>query len=177
VKLRGQRWCWSIVLLATIVALLTAGSAGASEGELVLLPDWTGKLPLLMLLFAALMFPANALLFKPIFRVLDEREQRIGGTRQRAERIRAEAEETLANYEHAVRDVREEAERDRKQRASEAREQNIAVTSQARSEAEAQLERARGELAASLDASRRALRSQAEELAHDAASRILGRSL
>ena len=174
-RLRAEQASW--IVTATIVVLLAASIAGASEGELVLLPDWTGKLPLLILLFAALMFPANALLFKPIFRVLDEREEQIGGTRRRAERIRGEAEETLANYEQAVRDVREEAERDRKQRAAEAREQNAAVTTEARAEAEREIERARAELAVTLDATRQGLRAQVEELAHDAASRILGRSL
>ena len=174
-RFRAEQASW--IVTATIVVLLAASIAGASEGELVLLPDWTGKLPLLILLFAALMFPANALLFKPIFRVLDEREEQIGGTRRRAERIRGEAEETLANYEQAVREVREEAERDRKQRAAEAREQNAAVTTEARAEAEREIERARAELAVTLDATRQGLRAQVEELAQDAASRILGRSL
>lgn len=172
----NQRWIRASAA-ATIVALLAAGAAGASEGNLNLLPDWSGKLPLLIILFAVLMFPANALLFKPIFRVLDEREQRIGGTRRRAEQIGREAEETLANYQRAVRDVREEAERDRQQRARETREQNAAITAEARAEAESQIERARAELATTLQVSRQELRARVDDLATDAASRILGRAL
>ena len=44
-----------------------------------------------MVLFAALIVPVNRLLFQPIFRVLDERDASIAGTRARAERLEHEA--------------------------------------------------------------------------------------
>jgi F-type H+-transporting ATPase subunit b len=162
-------------LFATCIA--TAGTAAASEGGLVLLPDFTGKLPILIGLFALLMFPANAILFKPIFRVLDEREERTVGTRRRAEKIMKGAEETLASYERAVRAVRAEAEQARKLHAAAARKENARVTQAARAEADLQLERARLELDAALDQSRQTLRADARSLANDAASRVLGRPL
>jgi F-type H+-transporting ATPase subunit b len=162
-------------LLATCVA--TAGTAAASEGGLVLLPDFTGKLPILIGLFALLIIPANAILFKPIFRVLDEREERTVGTRRRAEKIMKGAEETLASYERDVRAVRAEAEQARKLHAAAARKENASVTQAARAEADLQLERARLELDAALDQSRQILRADARSLANDAASRVLGRPL
>ena len=162
---------------AFIGCALFAGAAIASEGGLVLLPDWTGKLPILIVLFALLMVPVNAILFKPIFQVLDAREERTSGTRKRAEKIMKDAEETLAGYERALREVRAESEQARKREAAAAREENATVIDAARAESENHLESARTELAAALEQSRQTLGSDARGLADEAASRVLGRAL
>ena len=164
--------CWTFVACA-----LFAGSAAASEGGLVLLPDLTGKLPILVLLFALLVYPVNAILFKPIFQVLDAREERTTGMRKRAEKIMNDAEETLANYERAVREVRADAEQARKREAAAARKENATVIDAARADAERHLERAMTELAAELEQSRQALHADAQSLGDEAASRVLGRAL
>ena len=164
--------CWTFVACA-----LLAGSAAASEGGLVLLPDLTGKLPILIVLFALLVYPVNAILFKPIFQVLDAREERTTGTRKRAEKIMSDAEETLANYETAVREVRAEAEQVRKREAAAARQENATVIDAARAEAERHLERAMTELTAQLGQSRQTLHADAQSLGDEAASRVLGRAL
>ena len=166
--------------LVQCVTLFTAASASPAWGadtNLVLIPDWTGILPLLLALFVLLMFPANALLFKPIFRVLDERENRTTGTRKRADKIMQDARETLAKYEQAVRDVREESERDRKSHIATARTENAALTASAREQAQAEAERAGLELAQALEQSRVIMREQAESIATEAAARVLGRPL
>jgi len=163
---------------ATLVIIVFYSSAAAASGEtLELLPDFTGKLPILLALFALLMVPVNALLIKPIFRALAEREEQTAGTRGRAAKIMKDAEETLTEYERAVREVRDEAERDRKQRAATARQENASVTAAARAEAELQLKRATGELVATLEQARQELRAEAESLASEAAARVLGRTL
>ena len=156
---------------------LFAGAAVASEGGLVLLPDWTGKLPILIVLFALLMVPVNAILFKPIFQVLDAREERTSGTRERAEQVMEEAEETLAGYERAVREARAESEQARKREAAAAREENATLIDAARAESESHLESARTELAAALEQSRQTLGGDARSLADEVASRVLGRAL
>jgi len=168
------KWIACAVLLA---CLLCSGVAVASEGGLQILPDLTTKLPLLIVLFALLIFPVNAMLFKPIFRVLDAREERTTGTRNRAESVMKHAEATLAEYERAVREVRAESEQSRKREASAARQETAGVIEQARAESERQLERAKTELAAALEQSRQILRTQVQSLADEAASQVLGRSL
>ncbi len=55
--------------------------------------------------------------------------------------------------------------------------ENNAITAEARTEALAEVERAASELAAALDESRVARREQAQSIANEAASRVLGRSL
>jgi F-type H+-transporting ATPase subunit b len=177
VKARHQlkpKWvaCWTFVAWA-----LFAGTAAASEGDLVLLPDLTGKLPILIVLFVLLVYPVNVILFKPIFQVLDAREERTTGTRKRAEKIMNDAEETLADYERVVREVRAEAEQVRKREAAAARQENATVVDAARADAERHLESARTELAAALVESRQTLRADAQSLGDEAASRVLGRAL
>jgi F-type H+-transporting ATPase subunit b len=177
VKVRLQLEPKRIAGSVFVACALFAGAAVASEGGLVLLPDLTGKLPILIVLFALLVYPVNAILFKPIFQVLDAREERTAGTRSKAEKIMSNAEETLAKYESAVREVRAEAEQARKSEAAAAREENATVVNAARAESERQLERARNELEDALAQSRQTLRAGAQSLADEAATRVLGRVL
>jgi F-type H+-transporting ATPase subunit b len=166
------------VAYSTFVAgALIAGSAAASEGDLVLLPDLTGKLPILIVLFALLVYPVNEILFKPIFKALDAREERTTGARKRAEKIMSDADETLADYERAVREVRAEAEQARKREAAAARAETATVVDAARADAEGQLQSARVELASALEQARQTLRADAQSLGDEAASRVLGRAL
>ncbi len=174
---RGRRLRAQVSVLLSLVLLLLAENAAASEGRLVLLPDFTTLLPMMILLFAVLIVPTNALLFKPIFRVLEDREEKIDGTLKRADQLRAAAEETLARYESAIREVREEAEVERKRSFSEARDRSTAKIDQARGAAEREIELARREVQEILEDARATLGTQAEELAGQAAERVLGRPL
>jgi F-type H+-transporting ATPase subunit b len=160
-----------------VAALLVPAVAFAEEGHgLVLVPELWRIVPLI-LLFALLIAPANALVLKPLLRVLDERDARIGGTRAKADRLEQDAAAILARYENAVRETRDEGERTRRALLSEVRSEVQREVAAARSEAEARLEGVRGEIAASLDSARGALRGQAQELASQAASQVLGRAL
>ena len=160
-----------------VAALLVPAIAFAEEGHgLVLVPELWRLVPLI-LLFALLIAPANALVLKPLLRVLDERDARIGGTRAKADRLEQEAAVILARYENAVREARDEGERTRRALLTEVRSEVQREVAAARSDAETRLEGARGEIAASLDASRGALRGQAQDLARQAASQVLGRAL
>jgi F-type H+-transporting ATPase subunit b len=88
-----------------------------------------------------------------------------------------DADNTLAHYERAVREVREEAENDRKDHAVTAREESAVATAAARAETEREMEQARTEVSEALEQARQTLRSEAQGLASEAASRVLGRTL
>lgn len=163
----------TVALVAAL--LLAAGEAHAASDGIVLFP---GLLALLMIAVFVPLVPAlNVLLFRPIFAVLDAREARTEGTRQRAAKLALEADEVLARYEDSVREVRAEAERERKQRLVEARADFAAQAAEARAGAEQEIERAREALAGELERARTALRADAEALAREAATRVLGRQL
>jgi F0F1-type ATP synthase membrane subunit b/b' len=164
-------------LIAFTASLFVASEAFASEGGLAIFPDWLGTMPLLVILFAALVYPVNALILKPIFRALDEREDKITGTRRHGDRLIAEADEVLERYEQAVREARRDAENDRKQTLESARADGAAMTADVRNESKQEVGRAREEVAAALDEARAKLRAQSEELAKEVAARALGRAL
>ena len=168
-------------------AVSLSASEALAATDLILFPgmdphgDWSVRVFLefgfLILFFFLLVYPVNALLFKPIFRVLDERDSKIAGTREKAESLFAQADEVLARYEGSVREVRAEAEQARKQVIEVARGDGGSKTAQARDEAEVEVVRAREEIAAALDAARGELRAQTEGLAREVATQALGREL
>lgn len=163
--------------LAAVLVLALAGDAlAAGDGGLVLVPDLKMLLAL-VLFFALLVFPVNALLFRPIFATLDARDERIAGTVARAEKLAADAEETLERYERSVREVKEQADEGRKTVLAAARDSFQEQSQAARAAAEAELERARREIAGELESARGGLRGQAEALASAAAASVLGRGL
>jgi F-type H+-transporting ATPase subunit b len=157
--------------------LLAAQGAAAAGDELVLVPQLVDRMLPLVALFCLLVIPVNQLVFKPLFRVLDERAERIDGTRQRAERLEREADEVLARYERSVQEVREEAEVERRSHLDRARAESQDNTGAVRAEADREIARARRALAASLESTRLTLRAQARELAREAAARVLGRAV
>lgn len=162
------------VALAATAALPAA--ARAAEGGLVLTPDPL-LLVALMLLFVALVLPVNRLVFMPLLRVLDQREERIAGARKKAEGLERQAAESLARYEQAVRSTRDEADGERRALLERVRAEVARETGAARREAEQRIEQARSEVGAALESARQSLRSEARELARQAASQVLGRAL
>ncbi len=159
----------------TFAISLIARPAMAS-GSLELIPD-----PIILCVmivgFVLLIFPLNELIFKPIFRSLDERAERIKGARERSEQLQREADAVLERYETALLETRAESEEARQAQLAAAREEQANLTAQAKTEAEGELERARTELGRSLEEARATIRSAAEDLARAAAEQVLGRTL
>lgn len=160
---------------AALVALALPAPAFAS-GDLVLVPE-IPMLITMVVLFVALIFPVDRLIFKPIFRALDERANRISGARERAARIDASADAVLAQYENSIREARAAAEASRKLSIAGARSEQVAMAARARAEAEALVEKARAELSVAIERARTDLRSSTRDLGRAAAQRILGRDL
>ncbi len=165
---RAAAWA-AVVLLAPSIAV-------AAEHGIVLFPE-PQLLVVLIILFALLIPFANAFVFKPLLKVLDERDARTAGTRTKAERLEQEASVVLGRYEQAVRDTRDESERGRRTLLAEVRGEAQREIAAARRDAEQRLESARGEIRTSLGTARGALRGEAQDLARQAASQVLGRAL
>lgn len=162
-------------LPAALAFVLVALPAQASE-TLELMPDWV-VLVSLLLVFVVIIFPLNALIFQPLLRVMDERDEKIEGARARADRVERQAQEALDRYQESIRTAYEEVNAERRRKLDVARGEMQEVTRQAKSDAARDITRAREELGASLEDARESLRASAQELAGLAAERILGRSL
>ena len=163
-----------VAIAALGVAAFAARDAIASEGGLELFPD-PPILVLLIVFFAALVPLVNHLLLRPMLRVLDARAERTDGARRRAARLEEQVRDVVARYEQAIREVRQSAEGSRREILDDARRRAAEETLAARSDAETELGRVRRELEASVGRARKGLRSLAQELAREAAGRVLGR--
>jgi F-type H+-transporting ATPase subunit b len=75
-----------------------------AEASIQLVPD--GTLLFHLLLVAVMVFVLNRTLLKPINQILAERERQIGGRRAEADRLAAEAEEKLGEYDKALHEAR-----------------------------------------------------------------------
>ena len=165
--LRAVVWASAIVLIA-----LPAEAAG----KLVLVPDPT-KLIILLVFFVLLVFPLNAMIFRPLFRVLDDRESKISGATNDAQQLVTKASELMEEYRGKIREAREDAEASRRVQLESARSEQASITGDAKAEAEDEIGRAREEIGESLNEARTIIQAASREVAGVAAERILGRPL
>lgn len=182
------------LVLAAIGVMLIAAPALAA-GDLSIFPDliedalygtYGGEIvanPLrstwlqLVLLFVAIVFPLNALIFRPLLRTLEQRGEKIEGARSRASALSKQADEVLGRYETAVSAARRDAEVVRRQTLETARAEQVRISAVARGSAEQEVARARAGVASAVSSARTALRGETERLARDVAAKVLGRPL
>src|SRR5215216_2538293 len=81
-------------------------SLAFAENPIQLVPD--GTLFLHIAIILVMVFVLNATLFKPIIRILEEREKRTRGRSGEAHEILQRVEEKVAHYEQSLREARGE---------------------------------------------------------------------
>ncbi|MCH7867895.1 MAG: ATP synthase F0 subunit B [Myxococcales bacterium] len=158
-----------------VFASLIATPAYAS-GKLVLLPNPTTLVPLIIA-FVLLIGPLNAMIFRPLLRVLDERDAKIAGATHEAGQLVERARELTQRYRETVREARDDAEVARKQQLEAARSEHASITNEARAQSEVEIRRARVDIEGALVEARETLEATSRDLAKVAAERILGRPL
>jgi F-type H+-transporting ATPase subunit b len=139
----------------------------------VLVPDGTIFLHIIIIL--VMVYVLNATLFKPINRILEERERRTRGRSGEAKGIIQEVEDKLAAYERSLREARSEGYRLMEQERAEAmRERQIKVDA-VREEVTRLAEEEKGVINAQAEDARAALMSDAGAIATEISSHILHR--
>ena len=137
-----------------------------------------GSLYIQLLIGFVILIPiANAVLFKPMLAVLDERDARIAGASAEATKADARADEVFGTYQAAVTVARREAEDIRRETLDGARKSQADVTAAARADAEQQVASTRNEVASSVESARAQLTAEREALARTVAEQVLGRTL
>jgi F-type H+-transporting ATPase subunit b len=138
-----------------------------------LLPD----LSVLWVIFFVLLLTAllNRLLFRPVLRVMGEREQAIRSARDLAERSANEARLASAEFEKKTADARAELYRQMDEMRRSAMNERAEILARTRAEAETEIAAASATLAAEADEARRRLSADADALGAAVAERILGR--
>ena len=127
--------------------------------------------------FLILLVILNHLLFKPILRVLDEREKLVNESAELKEKLGQLTTQSIEEYENKLLSAKQEAMGIRAAERAQAMEGFRKTMQEARAAGEQELETARREVASEAGKSRETLMTQAQTLAGGIASKLAGRKL
>jgi F-type H+-transporting ATPase subunit b len=128
-------------------------------------------------LFLVLFVFANRLLFQPYLRLRERRRAGIDGARAEAERMTAQADAKLADYEKQLAQARDRANEEGRKVRLEAAAHEREVTDKARAAAQKATDEAQATVRRETEAARAQLMPQADALARSIASKLLGREV
>jgi F-type H+-transporting ATPase subunit b len=138
-----------------------------------LVPD--GTLVLHIVIIVTMVFVLNRILYKPISRVLDERESRTRGRSGEALEILRRVRESLSRYENSLRQARAEGYRLLEQQQAEATGERQRRVLAVRKELEERIEEQKREIQAQADDARITLEGEAHRAAASISSQVLRR--
>lgn len=144
-----------------------------AENSIQLVPDGTLFLHIAIILM--MVFVLNRTLFRPINRILEERERRTRGRTTEAQDILQRVEEKAANYERSLRDARAEGYRLMERERAEAMNERQAQLNALREEVGRQVEEEKGLIQSQTEEARGTLSADARNIAVEISSQILHR--
>jgi len=127
--------------------------------------------------FLLLMLALNFILFRPMLRILAERQERTDGRRQKAAQLEADAQAVWDDYQKKLQSAKADADRVRTQLLRQGEAQRDKALEAAAAEAEKTVAQVRARIRAEADTARKTLTADADRLAASVAERILGRTV
>jgi F-type H+-transporting ATPase subunit b len=155
--------------------LVSMTLAFAEGGGDIISPD--GSLVFVLILFLVLVFVLNRILFRPIGRVLDERQTLTEGATNEARASRRSYEARLAEYEATIRQARAESYKRSEQQRAAAVEERRHLIDDAKLAAHEQIDRAKQEIEQQVVHARAALESESRQIAERISRTVLGRTV
>src|SRR5512147_675165 len=128
-------------------------------------------------LFLVLFVIANRYLFQPYLELRERRKAGIDGARDEAERMTAQADAKLADYEKQLAAARDKANEEGRKVRLEAAAHEREVTDKAKAAAQKAIDEAQAEMRRETEAARAQLLPQADALARAIANKLLGREV
>lgn len=128
-------------------------------------------------LFLVMLVVLNKVLFQPYLRLRDKRQAGIEGARLEADRMVAEADAKLADYDASLAAARDRASEESRKIRGEASAYERDVTSKARAAATTAMTEAQTKVRTETEAARAQLMPQADALARQMTSKLLGREV
>lgn len=138
-----------------------------------LVPD--GTLFIHIAIIITMVFVLNRFLFRPVGRVLSERESRTHGRTGEAREVIRRAMESLSRYESSLRQARAEGYSLLERQQSEANSERQRRVASVRKEVEEQLEEEKRQIRAQAEAARATLEEEARLVAANISSQVLRR--
>jgi len=137
--------------------------------------DWT--IILQFVNFIVLMAILNAILYRPMRNMLKHRKETIDGSHERAQELEAQIDEKMARYEEKLQEAKLQGNQEKNQLRQAAAGEEAKILGAARDEASVKLQAVKDQVAGEADAAGKKLKADAETLATDIATKILGRAL
>jgi F-type H+-transporting ATPase subunit b len=137
--------------------------------------DLTAVVQLVLFLITA--YVANRLLFQPYLELRERRKAGIEGARAEAEKMTAQADAKLADYEKSLAAARDRAGEEGRKVRAEAAAFEKKVLDEARGSAQKAIDEAQVKMREQAEAARAQLMPQAETLARAIGSKLLGREV
>jgi F-type H+-transporting ATPase subunit b len=128
------------------------------------------------ILFVAFLI-LRALVFQPVMRLFDAREQAMEGSRREAGELEQKAEQARDHFEHELRRVRHQANENRERLRADAQRLARELTETARRENNATLLSAKAQLEVEAKDARKRAEVEVPTLARQITARLLGRSV
>ncbi|PYS91024.1 MAG: hypothetical protein DMF64_13310 [Acidobacteria bacterium] len=146
-----------------------------AEGSIQLVPD--GTIFFHIALVILMVYVLNTTLFRPINRILAEREARARSGRGAAHDILKDVEANLTRYEEGLRAARTEGYRMLEQERAEALQARQNLLTQVRAEAEQLIAKERSAISTQTEQARATLQHDAQRIAAEISAQILHRSV
>lgn len=149
--------------------------AFAEGGGNIISPD--GSLVFVLVLFLIFVFVLNRILFRPIGRVLDERQTLTEGAANEARAAKRSYEARLAEYEATIRQARAESYRQSEQERAVALDNRRRLIEEAKQFANEEIGRAKNEIERQVADARAGLESESLQIADRISRTVLGRTV
>lgn len=146
-----------------------------AENSIQLVPD--GTLILHIVIILVMVFVLNATLFKPINRILEERENRTRGRSSEAHDILRRVDEKLTHYENTLRETRAEGYRLMEQERAAAMSERQAKLNAVREEINQLIAEEKNSIRTQTEEARATLEKDARRIAADIGAQILHRPI
>lgn len=154
--------------------ILLAAVETTKEGGLF---DFDATLPLMAVQFLVLVALLNVLFYKPLTRVLDERDDYIRKNLNEAKENAKKSEELAQKFEEQLKDARRESQEIIAQAQAEAQEEASKNIAQAQKEVQAQREKATAEIENQKKEALQSLESQVDTLSRQVLEKLVGTDL
>ncbi|HEX7997325.1 MAG TPA: hypothetical protein VF528_02820 [Pyrinomonadaceae bacterium] len=146
-----------------------------AENSIQLVPDGTLFLHIAIILL--MVFVLNNTLFRPINRILEERERRTRGRSTEAQDILRRVDEATTNYERSLRDARAEGYRLMERERAEAMNERQAKLNAVREDITRTVEEEKALIRSQAEEARQTLEADARSIAAEISSQILHRPI
>ena len=167
----------SLASVSSLSSSVISGSAGAGAAEGGVTVDFDATILVQIALVVVLLVFLKPLLFDPLMKLFEEREKKIDGAKLQARRMDEKSASALSEYEDAMAKARATAGGERERLRAEGTKEEAAILEAVRKKTEKSMEEGRQKIESDLATARAELKRDAESLARDVATRILGREV